>query len=170
MGSILLALILGHLSTAILVISYTAKHNKSGAVRLFLLSKLFQPTAWIMFWLRVVTPSMVLKSPPTRCCSWAWPLELLALLQLKDCCIKAAKKTYAALLIACFLVFAAASAYDLSESVRIAVASIMGALLVAYPPCTRCSRQRRLAAAKSDRLLLCRGRAVPAGPGVPRGH
>lgn len=133
LGSILLALILGHLSTAILVISYTAKHDKSGSVRLFLLSKLFQPTAWILFGLRVLTPSMALKIAAHAVLFLGAALELLALLQLKDCCTKAAKKTYAGLLIACFAVFAAASAVDSPDSVRIAIASIMGAVLVAYP-------------------------------------
>ncbi len=132
LGAILIILILGHFSTSILVVSYTAKH-KSKTINVFLLSKLFQSTAWIMIALRVITSSMVLKIAAHSFLFIGAALELIALLMLKNSYTKAKKKAYTGLLIICVFVFILVTAYDTSESTRIAFASIVAAVLMAFP-------------------------------------
>jgi len=132
MGTMLVVLILGQLTTGILVISYSAR-RKSTAVNAFLLSKLFQLAAWIMVVLRVVTPSMVLKTAANGTLFIGVALELIALLILKNSYTKTRKKAYIGLLIVCALVFIAVAASYAAESTRIAAASLVGAVLMAFP-------------------------------------
>lgn len=131
-GTMLIVLILGQLTTGILVVSYSAR-RKSTAVNVFLLSKLFQLAAWIMVVLRVVTPSMILKIAANGTLFIGVALELTALLILKNSYTKIRKQAYIGLLIVCALVFIAVAASYTGESARIAAASLVGAVLMAFP-------------------------------------
>lgn len=133
LGTILIVLILGHFSTGILVISYTAKHHRSNTINIFLLSKSFQVIAWIMLALRVITPSMVLKIAGHALLFIGAALELIAILILKNSYKKPSKRAYTSLLIACVIVFIAVTASDTTESTRISVASMVAAVLMAFP-------------------------------------
>lgn len=133
MGNMLIVLILGHFSTGLLVISYTAKHDKSKAVKMFLLSKLFQSAAWIMIGLRVITSSMFLKIAGHSVLFIGAALEVIALLILKNSYTKTQKKVYLFVLIGCIILSIFITAYDTSGRTRIAFASMIAAVLIAFP-------------------------------------
>lgn len=133
MGNMLIVLILGHFTTGILVVLYTAKHHKSKAVNMFLLSKLFQPAAWIMLGLRFITPSMALKIAGHAILFIGAVLELTALLYLKNSYTKTQKKFYTALIIASIIVFILVTVCDTTLSTRIAFASMIAVVLMAFP-------------------------------------
>lgn len=133
MGAMLIVLILGHFSTGILVISYTAKHDKSKAVKMFLFSKLFQSVAWIMIGLRVISSSMIIKIAGHSVLFIGAVMELIALLILKNSYTKNQKKVYICLLIVCIIVSILITAIDTSVKTRIAFASMITVVLMAFP-------------------------------------
>lgn len=168
LGAMLIILILGHFTTGILVISYTAKHNKSKAVDVFLLSKLFQSAAWIMLGLRVITPSMVLKIAGNYVLFIGAALELIALLILKDSFTGTKKKACIGLLIACTIVFILVAACNTTESTRIAFASVITAVMMAFPVYllytekNSSALQKTIAAFYGVTILFLLGRAYAA--------
>jgi len=131
-STLLVVLILGHVATGILLFSYTLRLYKSKAVNVFLLSKLVQTVAWITFALRSTNSSMSIMILGNALLLAGLAMELSAFLMMKGRFAKA-RKTIAALLAASVLVFVAVVALDTSQSTRIAVASLVCAVLMVYP-------------------------------------
>jgi len=131
-STLLVVLILGHVATGILLFSYTLRLYKSKAVNIFLLSKLVQTVAWITFALRSTNSSMSIMILGNALLLAGLAMELSAFLMMKGRFAKA-RKTIAALLAASVLVFVAVVALDTSQSTRIAVASLVCAVLMVYP-------------------------------------
>lgn len=60
-GTLLVVLIVGHISTGVLVVTYAGGINKSRVINVFLLSKLFQSAAWSMYLCRVFMPGIAIR-------------------------------------------------------------------------------------------------------------
>ncbi len=133
MGTILIVLVLGHLLTGVLIISYTAQHNRSKAVNTFLLSKLLQPLGWIMIGLRGMIPGLVLAAVGNSVLFIGAALELSAFMILKNSYTKTIKRAYTVLLIGCISVFVAVTADGFPENVRIAFSSGITVILMVFP-------------------------------------
>ncbi len=167
-GAMWIVLILGHFATGILIIAYTAKHRKSKAVNMLLLGKWCQMAAWVLLGLRVVTPSMLLKAVGNAVLIAGAAAELIALLILKNSYARIQSRAYAGVLIACVAVFFLALAYDTAEDFRIAMASVVAAVMMAFPVYVLCTDrnasplQRVIAMfyAATVLFLLCRAYAA----------
>jgi diguanylate cyclase (GGDEF)-like protein len=133
MATMLIVLVSGHLFTGVLVIAYTARHERSKAVNTFLLSKLLQPLSWILLGLRGMIPSLALVAFANSLLFTGAALELIAFMLLKGCYTPKVRKSYLALLTGCIVVFCSAVAFGFSENVRITFASSITAVLMAFP-------------------------------------
>lgn len=138
-GAMLIVLILGHFTTGILVIAYTAKHRKSTAVNMLLLAKWCQMAAWVLLGLRVATPSVMLKAAGNAVLLAGAAAELIALLILKKCYTRIQRRAYAGVLIVCVAVFLLMVAFETSEGARIAMASVVAAVMMAFPVYVLCA-------------------------------
>lgn len=133
MPTILIVLVLGHLLTGVFIISYTWDQNRSKSVNVFLFSKLFQLTAWIILGLKEVIPSMNLIAIGNSALFIGAGLELIALMILKNYYTETVRKNYTTLIIFFIIMFISATAYGLPENIRIALASFISGTLMAFP-------------------------------------
>jgi diguanylate cyclase (GGDEF)-like protein len=133
MGTLLMVLVLGHILTGILVISYTVRHNKEKSVNIFLLSKLFQSVAWIMVGFKSVISHVIWISIANSIIFVGAALELIAFLTLIDTYNKVVKRNYNILVFICVLTFNVITVYGTTESTRIVFASSITATLIAFP-------------------------------------
>lgn len=133
MATVLVVLVLGHLITGALIIVYLGQQERSKALNTFLIAKIVQPTAWIMLGLRGMLPSLFFVAVGNSLLFTGAALELIALMILKNHYTPRIKRGYSALLIACILVFIAATACGFQENVRISLASVITAILIICP-------------------------------------
>ena len=133
MATILIMLVLGHILTGILIISYTLRHNKERAVNIFLLSKLFQSVAWIMLGFKDSVTYIIWTAGWNSILFMGAALELIAFLTLVDNYNKIVKRNYRILIFVCILTFNVVTIYGTTENIRIVFASAITALLIAFP-------------------------------------
>lgn len=133
MGTLLMVLVLGHILTGILIISYTIRHNKEKSVNIFLLSKLFQSVAWIMLGFKGTIPYIIWISISNSILFIGAALELIAFLILVDGYNKVIKRNYNILVFICLFTFNTITIYGTTESFRIVFASSITAILIAFP-------------------------------------
>lgn len=166
--TMMLVLVGGQLFSGILVVAYTSQHERSKALNTFLLSKLLQSFAWILIGIRAYVPGMPIIAAANVLLFTGAALELIAFMMLKDGYTPRIKKIYLTLLAGCIIVFSAAVAYGFSENIRIAFASSILALLMAFPVYHLFADkqasilQRMIAASFSITILLQLFRAVAA--------
>lgn len=132
-GTLLIILILGHISTGILIVTYAGGINKSRAINVFLLAKLFQSTAWAMYLGRAFMHSMVLKVCSNAILFIGVVFELVAFMILKGSFSETKKRVLIGLLAVCSVIFISVVAFNTSESIKIAVISLVGAVLISLP-------------------------------------
>ncbi|WP_347487812.1 GGDEF domain-containing protein [Desulfoscipio sp. XC116] len=133
MGTLLMVLVLGHILTGILIISYTVRHNKEKSVNIFLLSKLLQSVAWIMAGFKGAIPYIIWTSISNSMIFIGAALELIAFLILVDSYNKVTKRNYNILVFVCIFIFNILIIYDVPENIRIAFTSSITATLIAFP-------------------------------------
>ncbi len=133
MGTILIILVLGHILTGILIVSYTIRHNKEKSVNRFLLSKLFQSVAWIMLGLKSAIPHATWTATSNSILFIGAALELSAFLTLIDSYNKIIKRNYNILIFICILTFNIVTFYGTPENIRIVFASSITAIIMAFP-------------------------------------
>ena len=132
-GTLLIVLIVGHISTGVLVVTYAGGLNKGKEINVFLLSKLFQSAAWTMYLCRVFMPGIAIRVLSNAVLFVGVVLELVSFMILKDSFSDIQKKIYIDLVAACSVVFVWVAALDTTESVKIMVISVAGAVLLALP-------------------------------------
>ncbi|KPU45328.1 putative diguanylate cyclase YcdT [Oxobacter pfennigii] len=133
MGTLLIVLVLGHILTGILIISYTVRHNKEKSVNIFLLSKLFQSVAWIMLGFKDAIPYIIWISISNSILFIGAALELIAFLTLVNSYNKAIKRNYNILILICIATFNAITIYSTPENIRIVFASTITVILISFP-------------------------------------
>lgn len=133
MGTILIILVLGHILTSILIVSYTIRHNKEKSVNIFLLSKLLQSVAWIMLGLKSTIPYAIWTAVSNSILFMGAALELIAFLTLIDSYNKIIKRNYNILIFICILTFNIVTFYGTPENIRIVFASSITATIMAFP-------------------------------------
>lgn len=133
MATIMLVLLCGHLFSGGLVIAYTLGRMRSKPLDTFLLSKLFQPIAWILIGIRGQVPGMLLVAIANDLLFIGAALEMISLLLIKESFTDRVRKNYLTLLAACALMFSTAAAFGAPEDLRVALSSACLALLMALP-------------------------------------
>ncbi len=133
MGTILIILVLGHILTGILIVSYTIKHNKDKSVNIFLLSKLLQSIVWIMLGFKSEISDVIWIAASNSILFIGAALELIAFLNLIDNYNKNVKRNYNILIFICILTFCLVTIYGAAENIRIVFASSITAILMAFP-------------------------------------
>ena len=133
MGTLLIVLVLGHILTAVLIVSYTVRNSKSKSANVFLMSKLLQTAAWVMLGLRGIFPGIILAAVGNTVLFTGAALELIALMMLNNGFTGATRRNYIGLMAACIVVFNAATALGSTENIRITFASAITAVLMAFP-------------------------------------
>lgn len=132
-GTILIILVLGHILTGILIISYKISHNKEKSVNIFLLSKLFQAVAWIMLGFKNIINHAAWVAISNSILFAGDTLELIAFMTLLDIYDKAVKRKYNIIIFICILTFNIVTFNGASESSRIVVASLITNVIMALP-------------------------------------
>lgn len=133
MGTLLIVLVLGHILTGILMISYTVGRGKEKSVNTFLLSKLFQSVAWIMLGFKSVIPYIIWISIANSILFLGAALELVAFLTLVNSYNKVIRRNYNILIGVCILTFNVVAVCGAVENIRIVFASSITALLMVFP-------------------------------------
>lgn len=133
MGTLLIVLVLGHILTGLLIISYMVRHNKEKSVNIFLLSKLFQSVAWIMLGFKSAIPYIIWISISNSILFTGAALELIAFLTLINSYNKIIKRNYNVLIFICILTFNVITLYGTTENIRIVFASLITAVLITFP-------------------------------------
>lgn len=133
MGTLLIVLVLGHILTGILMISYTVGRGKEKSVNTFLLSKLFQSVSWIMLGFKSVIPYIIWISIANSILFLGAALELVAFLTLVNSYNKVIRRNYTILIGVCILTFNVVAICGAVESIRIVFASSITALLMVFP-------------------------------------
>ncbi|MDQ7092978.1 GGDEF domain-containing protein [Desulfosporosinus sp. PR] len=133
MGTILIILVLGHVLTGVLIISYRFQHNKEKSVNIFLMSKLFQSVAWIMLGFKKVIPEIIGVSIANSILFIGAALELISFLTLINSYNRIIKRNYNILIFVCILTFNVAVVYGATENIRIVFASLITAVLIVFP-------------------------------------
>lgn len=133
MSTILIVLVLGHLLTGMFIIAYTWGQNRSRSVNVFLFSKLFQFTAWIILGLKDIIPHMGLIALGNSSLFIGAALEMIAIMILKNHYSETARKNYTSLLMFLIILFISTTVYGLPDNVRIAFASTISGILMIFP-------------------------------------
>jgi hypothetical protein len=165
MWTVFIVLILGHFTTAVLIVAYTYRHNRSNTVNLFLLSKLLQAAGWIMVGLRGINPGMGLKIAGNLLLLIGAVFELTSLLLLKNRYAKNIKWLCNFLMVLCAAVFLLSLFFNTTVSLKIALFSIMLGLWTAVPTYVLFSEKNSSALQKviasyygaATVILFCRG-------------
>lgn len=131
--TMLIVLILGHFLTAIFVVSYTGSQKRSKAINVYLISKLLQTVAWVMLLLRGIIDSMFLISIGNAVLFTGAAMELTAFMILKGYFTKKVKRYYMGFLLFSIIVFILVTLLKFGENIRIALASAITAILIAFP-------------------------------------
>lgn len=133
MGTILIILVLGHLLTGILIVSYTVRHNKNESVNIFLLSKILQSLAWILLGLENTIPSLFLVGIANTVLYIGAACELSAFLILINSYNTQVKRVYVGLVIIGVLVYNLIVFNGASENIRVSISSYISAVLMIFP-------------------------------------
>ncbi len=132
-ATMMIMIVVGQFFSGILILAYTARHERSKALNTFLISKLLQTAAWILISHRTNMPGMIINASSNALLFTGVTLEQIAFLILKDSFTQKNKKIYLSLLAAGFLAYSAAAAFGLTENMKISIASCVMALLMAFP-------------------------------------
>lgn len=133
LGTILIILVLGHILTSILIVSYTLRHNKDKSVNIFLLAKLLQSIAWIMIGFKSVNPPAVLIAMTNSILFIGAALEMIAFLTLIDNYNNIIKRNYNGLIFICILTFSIITFYGTTEETKIVFASLITVIIMLFP-------------------------------------
>ncbi len=132
-ATMMIMIVVGQFFSGILILAYTARHERSKALNTFLISKLLQTLAWSLISHRTNMPGAFINAASNTLLFAGVTLEMIAFLILKESFTKNNKKVYLSLLISGFLIYAAAAAFGIAENIKITIASCVLALLMAFP-------------------------------------
>ena len=131
--TVYISLICGHMLTVVLLSAYRRSESRDRSVSLFFTAKLLQSGAWALMLLKDQIGPLAVLSLSNTLLFLGTALEAAALLRLQGALTPRAKRIGAAVVLSAVLSFHAAVLLSNTESVRIVIASVFSAALIAPP-------------------------------------
>ncbi|MFT8316213.1 MAG: GGDEF domain-containing protein [Clostridium sp.] len=133
MKTILIPIILGNIFIIMYIFAYRFEHKKDKSINTFVVSKVFQLISWMLVALRGAIPNFMSIPIANSIYLIGVALEAAAILMVINAFKKNIKKIYVFSTIFMIFIFNCVTVFYNVENVRISVASIFVALLIAFP-------------------------------------
>ncbi|MEJ8303846.1 GGDEF domain-containing protein [Saccharibacillus sacchari] len=143
--TVYVSLICGHVLTIVLLTAYRRSESRDASISIFFTAKLLQAGAWSLMLLKGTVSDLTVISFTNTLLFLGTAFESAALLRLQGALTLRSRKIGVAVTLTAILLFNAVLLFHNDEGLRIAVASIFSAFLIA-PPALRFLIQRKATA------------------------
>ena len=133
MRTIIITLVLGNLSTVLLIMAYSFKHKNNISITVFTVAKWLQLVAFSLIGLRAIAPFFITVVVANTFLLLGASLECIALLLIKNAFNKPMKNRFIILTTACIFTFYLSVIFFNLENIRIAIVSLSTVLFVLFP-------------------------------------
>ncbi|WP_172194989.1 GGDEF domain-containing protein [Saccharibacillus qingshengii] len=131
--TVYISLICGHVLTVVLLSAYHRSESRDRSISIFFTAKLVQSAAWLLMLFKESLGEWAVVSASNTLIFLGTALEAAALLRLQGTLTRRVKKIGGAIVLAAVLTFDTVMLVHNTEELRIVVASVFAALLIAPP-------------------------------------